>query len=184
LPPVVVNAVAPFAAVDWLGSSWSDVGTVIVSAVLVLLTVIALIRLTGLRALSKMSAFDFTVTVAIGSILGSSVASTTPVLDAGVAVASLLGLQWSIAQFRRWRVGARIVDNEPLLLMRDGRYIDTALASSRVTVNDVRAKLRQANVANLDEVRVVVLETTGDISVIHGTTQPAAELLADVRGAT
>ena len=30
------------------------------------------------------------------------------------------------------------------------------------------AKLREANVLDISEVRAVVLETTGDISVLHG----------------
>lgn len=153
---------------EWFWTSGGSVLSVVASAVLALAAVILFIRLSGLRALSKMSAFDFAVTVALGSILGSTVASSTAVVDGATAMASLLGLQWLIAQFRRRRIGAEIVDNEPVLLVRDGAFIDSALARTRVTRDDVRAKLRQANVASLDGVDAVVLETTGEISVVHG----------------
>ena len=46
--------------------------------------------------------------------------------------------------------------------------LDDALAASRVTRADVHAKLREANALDLSRVRAVVLETTGDISVLHG----------------
>ena len=34
--------------------------------------------------------------------------------------------------------------------------------------SDLVAKLREANVLDLKQVRAVVLETTGDVSVLHG----------------
>jgi len=52
---------------------------------------------------------------------------------------------------------------------------------SRVTEDDVRAKLREANVFNYHEVEAVVLETTGDVSVLHGGSNFDNDLLADVR---
>ncbi len=165
----------------WFAASWSSLGAVVVSAVVVLLSVIALIRVAGLRSLSKMSGFDFAVTVAIGSILGSTVASSTPVADGVVAVGSLLGLQWLIAQLRRRSIGSQIVDNRPLLLMRDGEFIEGALDASRVTRADIFAKLRQANVTRLSDARAVILETTGDISVLHGSHEIDDAVVQDVR---
>lgn len=156
------------AASDWLWSSERSLLRVPASAGLALLAVIVFIRISGLRSLSKMSAFDFAVTVALGSILGSTVASSVPVSDGAVAIASLLGAQWLIAQVRRRRWGSRLVDNEPALLMRHGEFIDDALARTRVTRDDVLAKLRAANVARLEDIDAVVLETTGDITVLHG----------------
>ncbi len=151
------------------------------SGVLMLLAVVALIRISGLRSLSKMSSFDFAVTVAIGSILGSVVASTASIADGILAIGSLLTVQWAIAQFRRRSFGSKLVDNTPMLLMRDGRFIEDALTTSRVTRADVYAKLRQSNVHRIDEVIAVVLETTGDVSVIHGDGPLDAELYDDVR---
>jgi uncharacterized membrane protein YcaP (DUF421 family) len=43
------------------------------------------------------------------------------------------------------------------------------LKKARVTEGDLRSKLREANVLNLSQVRAVVFETTGDISVLHSS---------------
>ena len=61
-----------------------------------------------------------------------------------------------------------IVQNNPMVLMRNGVIIPGALATTRVAVDDLMAKLREANVHNLSQVRAVILETTGDVSVLHG----------------
>ena len=42
------------------------------------------------------------------------------------------------------------------------------MQAARVTQDDLFAKLREANTLSMSEVRAVVLETTGDISVLHG----------------
>jgi hypothetical protein len=69
------SAVIGADADTWLFTSWSTAGWVVLSGLIMLLAVVAIIRITGLRSLSKMSSFDFVVTIAIGSILGSVVAS-------------------------------------------------------------------------------------------------------------
>ena len=52
--------------------------------------------------------------------------------------------------------------------MRDGVIDERALKDTRVARSDVIAKLREANALERSAVRYVVLESTGDISVLHG----------------
>jgi len=81
----------------------------------------------------------------------------------------LLSLQ-NLISFLRYKSGVckQVVENEPLLVMKDGEFLQEALETTRVTEGDVIAKLREANALDLSKVRAVVLETTGDISVMHG----------------
>lgn len=162
----------------WVWSSWSDVGRVMISAVAMMAAVITIIRLSGLRSLSKMSSFDFAVTVAIGSITATTVASSTPIANGALAVAALLAVQAIIAVLRRRTTFEKVVDNTPILLMRDGVMIEQAMSHCRVTEADVVAKLREANALDPSSVHAVVLETTGDISVLHGD-GPLDPLLLD-----
>lgn len=167
---------------SWVFTTWPTVGWILLSGFLMVAAVVAVIRLIGLRSLSKMSSFDFAVTVAIGSILGSTVASSTAVTEGALAILTLLVVQWLIGQFRRRSFGGKVVDNRPVLLVRDGRFVDEALDGARVTRSDVYAKLRQANVHSMSEVIAVVLETTGDVSVLHGSGPLERELFDNVRG--
>ena len=75
------------------------------------------------------------------------------------------------------------MQNEPVLLMRDGEILDEALEKTRVARSDLIAKLREANVTDYSQVRAAVLETTGDVSVLHGETLDEA-LLEGVRKQT
>ena len=86
-----------------------------------------------------------------------------------LAMAALIFCQYGLAKARRG--SDRLEDamqNGPIFLMYDGEFIEEALAISRVAKSDVLAKLREANALELGKVRAVVLETTGDVSVLHG----------------
>ena len=115
-----------------------------------------------------MSSFDFAMTVALGSMIATTVLSKSVSLWNGImGLAIIYSLQLLVAIFRRFKPVRDMVDNAPLLLMDGQNIIYENLKKSRVTEEDLRSKLRETNVIRLKEVRAVVFEATGDISVLH-----------------
>lgn len=157
-----------------------------VLGVAVLLWVVLLVRIMGVRTLSKMTAFDLLVTLSTASLLATAAtaADWTAFVQAVVAIAALLLAQYGFGVARRrWDGFRQLTENEPLLLMRDGRFLDRALRTGRISKSDIDTKLREVNVTERSAVRAVVLETTGDLTVIHGAHDPAP-LLDGVRCAS
>jgi len=118
-----------------------------------------------------MTAFDFVATVAVGSLLASAAtaSSWSSYWQAFGAIGMILSTQAVLALWRRQSdVAPHILENEPLVLMRNGKWMESALKRTRTTKADIWGKLREANVLQLAEIRAVILETTGDISVLHG----------------
>ncbi len=133
--------------------------------------VIFLVRLVGLRSFSKMTNFDFVMTVAMGSLLAgmSQSDNVTGLLQTMVAMGSLFATQYVVAKIRQnWPRFDELVQNTPKVLMRDGVILHDMLRKTRVSEEDLIAKLREANALDLSKVAAVILETTGDISVLHG----------------
>lgn len=150
-------------------------------ALAIYLAVIAATRLSGLRSLSKMSSFDFAMTVAIGSLVATAASGQVAVVTAATGVAVLYAAQAGVAVLRRHGLLRGLVDNSPLLLMEDGAVLEDNLASARLTLDDLRAKLREANVTDVTQIHAVVFETTGDVSVLHGDRHWDPDLLRGVR---
>lgn len=145
--------------------------------------VVILVRINGLRSFSKMTNFDFVMTVAVGSLLAGSSQSTSwlAFLQTLVAMAALFLVQYSTAKLRKTSSKFEaLMQNPPVVLMRDGEFIEEALVRTRVARDDLIAKLREANVLDMSEVRAVILETTGDVSVLHGESC-AEDVLAGTR---
>lgn len=153
----------------WITTSWSAAAMAALSVVGIYLALVLFTRLGGLRSFSKMSSFDFAVTVAIGSVVASTIlAEDPPLLLGAVALGTLYVVQIGVARLRvASSMICDVVDNPPLLLMEHGEIDEAALRIGKVTEADLLAKLREANVLRFEEVRAVVLESTGDISVLH-----------------
>lgn len=140
-------------------------------APLCLIWTVIIVRFIGLRSFSKMAAFDFIVTIGAGSLLASAVTASdwSAFFQASLGIFALLGVQFIIAKLRfNYRSVRNIIENDPILLMSNGKFCYNNMRQARVTDDDVIAKLREANALSIDQVHAVVLETTGDISVLHG----------------
>ncbi|APG60525.1 DUF421 domain-containing protein [Christiangramia salexigens] len=152
----------------WFTTDWQALLAIIITATGIYAAVILFTRLAGKRSFSKMSSFDFAMTVAVGSIIATTVLSKNiSLLDGIVGLAAIYLLQIGVALLRRFKPVRIAVDNSPLLLMEEKKIFYDNLKKARVSEDDLRSKLREANVTSLGQVRAVVFETTGDISVLH-----------------
>lgn len=151
--------------------TWDILIRGVVLTTLSMVWVVMLVRVNGLRSFSKMTNFDFVMTIAVGSLLAGASQSTTwsAFAQTLAAMTTLFLVQYLSARFRKAsETFQTLVQNNPVVLMRDGVIIHEALAKTRVAKEDLIAKLREANVLDLSQVRAVILETTGDVSVLHG----------------
>lgn len=143
---------------------------VIAQTALAVVAIIVLVRLNGLRSFSKMSSFDFALTIATGSLLAGMITSDGSPWPGLVGITALFAARFAISKGRVLSgtiEGA--VDNRPLFLLYEGEVLSENLRSARITRADLMSKLREANALNLSDVRAVVLEATGDVSVLHGS---------------
>lgn len=142
---------------------------------------ILLLRISGKRTLSKMNAFDLIVTVALGSTLASLLLSKEVALAQGmVAFALLISLQF-VVTWSSVRVGwiRRAVTGEPALLVHRGQLLPRALRKARVTEDEVRAAVRSAGLAALEDAEALVLETDGSFSVVQRSGDRGSSSLKD-----
>lgn len=155
---------------EWFEFSVVSIIAIIVSCMGIYMAVILFTRIFGKRSFSKMSSFDFAMTVAVGSIIATTVLSKSVSLIHGiVGLFFIYFLQLVAAYGRRWKFFQNVIDNTPLLLMDGNKILLENLKKARVTESDVRSKLREANVTQLDQVKAVIFETTGDIVVLHSS---------------
>ena len=150
---------------------WNGLLRVAVVGTLAYFALILLLRLSGKRTLSKMNAFDFVVTVALGSTLATVLLSKDVALAEGItAFCVLIILQFIVTKLS---LNSKTIENlvkaEPALLCFRGRFLEDALHQERVTKDEVRAAVRAQGIAALEETEAVVLETDGTFTVISAT---------------
>jgi uncharacterized membrane protein YcaP (DUF421 family) len=164
--------------------SWYGVVRVIVVGSLAYPALIAVLRISGKRTLSKWNAFDLIVTVALGSTLATVLLSKDVKLLEGLAAFALLvGLQFVITWIVvRSGTASDLVKSSPTLLLKKGEFLDDSLISTRVTRSEVYAAIRSSGSGSLAEIEAVVLETDGSFSVIKRSDNEQMDALSDVDG--
>ncbi len=141
---------------------------ILVVGPLAYLALIAILRISGKRTLAKMSAFDFVVTVALGSTLATVLLTRDIPLAEGIlgfAVLATLQFVISWAAKRSYAVEAA-VKAEPCILLSHGMFDTKAMEKERVTEEEVRSAVRKTGQGDLANIAAVFLETDGSFSVI------------------
>lgn len=167
-----------------LSAGWDNVLRIVVVGALGYAALVVLLRTTGKRTLSRLNAFDFVVTVALGAVFGSALTSSTVGLVEMVTAFSVLVLLQFLATTLgvRSRRFARLVTASPRLLWFRGQFLHDVLRAERVTEDEVVATARLHGLGSLAEAEAVVMEADGRFSVVKASSTGDGSALGPVAG--
>ncbi|WP_084217793.1 DUF421 domain-containing protein [Salinicoccus roseus] len=132
------------------------------------LSLVVILRVSGKRTLTKMNAFDFIVTIALGSILASIITSKDITIAQGLtAFLVLVIMQYIFTKLSvKSRAFSSMIKSQPALLYYNEEFLTQNMKKERVLEIEVRQAARSSGKDDMSEVMAVVLETDGSISVI------------------
>jgi uncharacterized membrane protein YcaP (DUF421 family) len=136
-------------------------------AVLVFIYGLTLVRVTGRRAFGKWSALDIIVSIIIGSCLSRTITGNAPLGGTLLAMAVLMALHWVLAHSTaRYPSVSRLVEGSSIELARSGVERTDARIANAISAKDLSEALRKAGVEGVADTRLVMLEPSGNITVI------------------
>lgn len=159
-------------------NDWFGLWRVLIIGTLAYVALVLVLRVSGKRTLSKMNAFDFVVTVALGSTLATVLLSKDVALAEGiVAFTLLIYLQYAITWLSVRSGWVRsLVKAEPTLLFFEGRFLNDTMKRERVTEEEIRSSVRSQGISEMVGALAVILETDGSMTVLKN--QDQSELTA------
>ena len=138
-----------------------------IRTIILYLVLIGVIRLMGKRQVGQMEPAEFVVTMLVANL------ASIPMQDGGIPLFSGLvpiltvlavELVLSAASLRNVWV-RRILCGKPVILIENGRIIQSALRATRITLDELTGHLREKDVLDLRSVQYAILETNGNLSV-------------------
>lgn len=148
--------------------SWPELFRVVVVGAAAYVFLIVTMRVSGKRTLSQMNAFDFIVTVALGSTLATILLSTdVSWAEGATALVLLAALQALVAWLStRWSAFRRTVTSRPVIIVSAGAINVDAMRANRLTESQLMQAVRSGGFGAMSGVGAVVLEPNGMLSVI------------------
>lgn len=157
-----------------------DLAVVVVKAALMYVVVLVGLRVGHRRTLAQWTAIDFAAAVAIGALLGrTAVAEGQSFAVGAVALTTILAAHYVVTMARYSDRFAKLVDHRVRVLIHHGEVRRGQMRRCGLTDNDVLAKLRQQGVGSLSELRYVLYETKGELTIVKeaGHPDPSSELV-------
>lgn len=159
---------------ELLFKDWDSLWHVAICSVLAYITLFIFIRISGKRTLAKLTAFDFVVTVTLGSTLSSMILGKVTLAEGCVALVVIIALQYFLAWTARKSPSMeKLINSSPTLLFYDGKFLDDAMDKEVITKEEIYAEIRKFRMMDLDQVQAVVMELNGEMTVVKKA--PAAQ---------
>lgn len=148
--------------------NWESLTRTLIITIIAYIAIILMLRISGKRTLSKMNAFDFIITIALGSAFATITLNKSVALADGALVFFLLiFLQYSITWLSvRNKSIKKLITSRPSLLLYKGELFKDVLKKERITIEEIYVAARQKGISDLKSIDAIVLETAGEITVI------------------
>ena len=152
---------------DLLFKDWESVWHVAVCAMLAYIVLFLFIRISGKRTLAKLTAFDFVVTVTLGSTLSSMILGKVTLAEGAVALAIIIAMQYLLAwTARESKTLEKVINSSPTMVFYRGNFLEEAMKKEVITHEEVYAEIRKYRMLDVDQVEAVVMELNGELTVI------------------
>lgn len=128
----------------------------------------AVTRALGKRELAQMSAFELVLLITLGDLVQQGVTQEDySVTGAFLAVGTLAFwvLVFGYIGFR-FPSTRRVIEGESVLVVRNGRPLDEAMKTERLTLDEVLEAAREQGIKDLDQVEVAILDPDGKFAFI------------------
>ncbi|PWU47405.1 DUF421 domain-containing protein [Micromonospora globispora] len=140
---------------------------VALKAFLLYVTAVVGLRASGRRTLAELSPYDFVAAVAAGAVVGRlPTAPDASYLGGALTLVTILTTHALITRLRLTRLGGRLLEAPPVVLVADGRVLDRHLRRTGMTRADLDALLREHGVTDPGSVHLAVWERRGRLSVL------------------
>lgn len=129
---------------------------------------IVILRATGKRQIGQMSPFDLVLLLVLSNAVQNSMNGGDNSIAAGIILSlTLVGANWLTGFITyKSKSAEHLIEGHPQILIHDGKVYEKALADAQLTRHELMAAIRSEGYTDLTEVRSVILENDGSISVI------------------
>ena len=156
-------------AVGWSGlaSLELSIGEHLARGTALYLGLLLLMRVMPRRAAGELEAMDLIFALLIAEAAAHAMGDYTSVADGFVLIAILMGWNYTVnALSYRWRFVERLLEAQPLPVVRDGRLLRRNMRKEFLTEAELMSYLRQESIDDLAAVKTAFVEGDGRISVI------------------
>lgn len=141
---------------------------VVLRTVIMFTIILLALRASGRRGIKQLSIFELVLIIGLGSAAGDPMFyDDVGILPAFVVFLVVITMYITVTRLSdRFVKIEKLFEGEPLYVIRDGKLLMDAFRDSGLSQDEFFAELRVRNVEHLGQVRTVLIETSGEFSIL------------------
>ena len=168
---------------ELLFKNWESLWHIVICTFLAYIALFLFVRISGKRTLAKLTAFDFVVTVTLGSTLSSMILAKVTLAEGAVALIVIIALQYFLAwTARESKTMEKVINSSPTLVFYRGKFLENAMKKEVLTREEIYAEIRKYRMFDVEQVEAVVMELNGELTVIKKSSGAIHTSLEDIEG--
>jgi len=141
--------------------------TISVQSAVIYILIIACLRLLGKKGLAEISLGDLVLVILIGEAIGSIIPQDNGFESAVVCILSLSAVNFIISRTAfKFKFLQKILEGEPVIVIHDGKVLLQNMKKEKLTIENLKEALRSNGLEDFTDVKLAVLETDGEVSII------------------
>ncbi len=153
---------------DIMSINFVEIFSVILRAILSLITLFLVTKMLGKKQVSQLSLFDYVIGISIGNFAAemtinletNEINGTIAVLVFGFFAYLVSYLSLKSIMLRRFFMGT------PTIIIKDGKIIENNMKKMRLDINDLLEELRCKGYFDISQVECAIMEVNGEISIL------------------
>lgn len=132
-------------------------------AAIVIISGFVMLRIAGKKVMAEMTSLEMVTVLSIGTVIGHAVTENElwkTVVCLAIFVVIMLLFQYLALKFR-WV--ERVIIGRPTLVIKDGAVVPGSLKKMRMTLEQLKLRLRQIGIADMSDIRTASIEIDGRI---------------------
>ncbi|MBG6111876.1 uncharacterized membrane protein YcaP (DUF421 family) [Flavobacterium sp. CG_23.5] len=143
---------------------------IIVRSVAVYIFMIIALRIFGKKELSQLNTADVILILLISNSVQNAMVGNDTTLWGGLAAATILFfINFTLKKLMyKFPAFSKLLEEKPVILIHNGNLDFKSLSKLNITSDELREAMREHGVENFKDVKLAILETDGNISIISG----------------
>ena len=166
-----------------LGLTGTEAWLTVVTAVGIYVGAITFSRVFGQRQFATSSSYDLVFVFALGSLIGRVVLVRTSLGGALLGLGTLFLLHAATGWLHHnVRAVHELIQNPPILLVADGDVVEEGMRRAHLSRVELYQAVRMQGHGSLRHLRAVILERSGEFSVLTGGDEVDDDMLEEIAG--
>ena len=143
----------------------------VLRALAIYVALLIALRIFGKREVGQFTLYDLVFILLVANALQPAITGPDTSVSGGVVlIIALVGANFIVGRLDRTRRFHNLFTAGPAVIIKDGKYISSAMQREGVTQDECEMAIREHGMADVKEVQLGVLEADGTISIVPSGT--------------